>query len=239
MRVLFVSNRFPGQSTRGDQLRAYSHIVHLAQRHAITLLSFAAPDVEDASTAQIRASCKRVIIVRPNRLSMVWRACRAFFQGQALQVAMFDAPPKGLVNVLAEGEFDLAHVQLVRLAPLRERLAPLPCVYDLVDALSLNMARRAAVDRGLMAFIARREVAPLARLEHELCQNAAAVAVCSPADRLAIGDDRLQLVGNGVDLQRFPFVADRLTSTDLIFIGNLGYFPNMDAATWFAQQVLP
>jgi hypothetical protein len=83
----------------------------------------------------------------------------------------------------------------------------LPCVYDLVDALSLNMTRRGQLDRSPLGLLAHREGHLLAGVERQLCAQAAGIAVCSASDRAAIGDPRLTLVANGVDLDAFPFVA--------------------------------
>jgi sugar transferase (PEP-CTERM/EpsH1 system associated) len=239
MRVLFATNRCPGALTRGDQLRAFQHIRHLSARHAITLLCFDAGVPSDALDA-LRACCERVILAPRSRIGMAVRALSALPGARPLQVAMHDAVPRAadLPGLLATSDFDLAHLQLVRLGGLVPRLAPLPVVVDLVDALSLNMARRAATDRGPMRAIARMEARRLAQYERTLCSRVAAATVCAAADRDAIGDiANLHLVGNGVDLQAFPFARPQASNSDIVFVGNLGYFPNVDAATWFANAV--
>lgn len=241
MRVLFATNRCPGALTRGDQLRAFQHIRHLASRHAITLLCFD-PDASGDALAVLRACCERVIVAPRNRLGMGLRALAALPGGRPLQVAMHDAVPSAanLAGLLATSRFHLAHLQLVRLGGLVPRLAPLPVVVDLVDALSLNMARRAAFDRGPLRLVACMEAARLANYERALCSQVAAATVCAAADRAAIGDaGNLHLVGNGVDLRRFPFLQPDASNSDIVFVGNLGYFPNVDAATWFANAVFP
>ena len=240
MRVLFATNRCPGALTRGDQLRAFQHIRHLSARHAITLLCFD-PDAPGDALDALRACCERVIVAPRNRLGMGLRAL-ATLPGGRLQVAMHDAVPSAanLAGLLATSRFDLAHLQLVRLGGLVPWLAPLPVVVDLVDALSLNMARRAAFDRGPLRPVARMEAARLAKYERALCSQVAAATVCAAADRAAIGDaGNLHLVGNGVDLQRFSFARAEASNSDIVFVGNLGYFPNIDAATWFANAVFP
>ena len=245
MRVLFATNRCPGALTRGDQLRAFQHLRHLSARHAITLLCFDAEAPAD-TLAALRACCERVIVVPRNRVGMGLRALAALPGGRPLQVAMHDAVPAvlDLPALLATSNFDLAHLQLVRLGGLVPHLASLPVVIDMVDALSLNMTRRAALDRGPLRRVARLEASRLARYERALCSQVAAATVCAAADRTAIGDfANLHLVGNGVDLQRFPFARPDARvdapNSEIVFIGNLGYFPNIDAATWFANAVFP
>ncbi|MBB5208444.1 glycosyltransferase family 4 protein [Chiayiivirga flava] len=242
MRVLFATNRLPGALTRGDQLRAFEHIRHLSRRHAITLLCFdrAAPDA--TALAALRPHCEGVLLAPRGLPGMLARGAAALFGGRPLQVALHDGVPRtvDLPRLCATSRFDLAHVQLARLGGLVRRLAPLPCVVDLVDALSLNMLRRATYDRSPLRHAARLEAARLARFERVVCAQARAATVCSVADRAAIGAPaNLHLVGNGVDPQAFAFRAPERRAARIVFVGNLGYFPNVDAAVWFATQVLP
>ena len=242
MRVLFVTNRFPGQLAHGDQLRAWQQIRHLSARHRITLLTFDRRPPPTRWRDAVAACCERVIVAPRSRLGMAARALAALPGRRPLQVAMHAAAPVpgGLAALVAQGRFDVAHVQLARLGELVPALAPLPCVLDFVDALSLNMARRAAFDRGPWRWLARLEAGRLADYERALCARVAQAAVCSPSDRAAIGEiENLHMVCNGVDLEAFPFVPPAAGRANLVFVGNLGYFPNVDGVTWFADAVLP
>lgn len=241
MRVLFITDRFPGALPQGDAQRALALIRELAPRHAITLLSFAAQVTPDA-LAQLQTCCERVVLAPRPRLRQWLRVVAALPGDRPLQVALHDGVPAGagLDALLRDGGFDLVHLQLARLGGLLPQLQPLPCVLDFVDALSLNMARRAQWDRSPWRFAAAMEARRLAHYERELCARVAAATVCAAADRAAIGDfPNLHLVRNGVDLERFRFVAAPRAEPLIVFTGNLGYFPNIDAALWFAEQVLP
>lgn len=241
MRVLFITNRFPGLLMRGDQLRAYQQIRRLASRHAITLLSFGAPEGDRRGEAELNACCERVVVAERHPVGMAWRTLIGLFDNTPLQVAAFDAVPAAarLDALLQDSKFDLAHVQLARLGPMLSRLHPLPCVLDLVDALSVNMARRARLDRGPMGHVARLEASRLVRYERALCAQARSVAISSGPDRDAIGVPNIHLLGNGVDLDHFTYSTAGERASNLVFIGNLGYFPNVDAARWLTEQVLP
>jgi glycosyltransferase involved in cell wall biosynthesis len=64
--------------------------------------------------------------------------------------------------------------------------------------------------------------------------------VVSQRDREAIGDTPgLCIVPNAVDLEAFPFAGPGREPATLVFTGNMGYFPNVNAVLWFARQVLP
>lgn len=240
MRVLYVTPRFPGVGLRGDQMRSFEQIRHLARRHRISLIAGAAPEPGLREHVGQHDWCESIHVLPPRWTSQLMGVCAALVDGRPLQTGLYDRWLSGALRqrLRAEG-FDLVHLQMARLAGLLPQLAPLPCVVDLVDALSLNMARRAEFDRGLAGRLAAFEAPRLARLEQQLCRDAAGVAISAADDRSALpAEARVQSVANGVDPQRFPFVDGRRGSA-IVFAGNLGYFPNVDGACWFAEQVLP
>jgi polysaccharide biosynthesis protein PslH len=240
MRVLFITPRMPVWSAYGDQRRAFAHIRELGVRHAVTSLSFE-PASAAARTA-LAAHCEEVIVLPRSRARRLLGALAALPGREPLQAGLYAGalPPAQAAALLQRGRFDLVHMQLARLGSLLPAFAGLPCVLDLVDALSLNMARRARLDRAPARWLAALEARRLQRYERDLVAQASASAVCAAADRSAIGElPRLQLVRNGVDLDEFAFHAYERRERDIVFIGNLGYFPNVDAICWFAAQVLP
>jgi sugar transferase (PEP-CTERM/EpsH1 system associated) len=242
MRVLFVTLRLPGHAMRGDQLRAFEHLRWLGARHEVTLLAGDGDKLDASALERLAPYCARIVRVGRRRVDELLGVFKGLLGNAPLQVAVFDqgAMHAALSELLETSRFDLVHLQLARLGPLLAHVAPLPCVIDLVDALSLNMLRRAQRDRGPMRWIAAREAASLARYEQTLLAGAAALTVCAPADAAAIGpSDKVHLVRNGVDLAHFNFRFNASDAPQLVFVGNLGYFPNIEAVTWFVQSVLP
>jgi glycosyltransferase involved in cell wall biosynthesis len=143
-----------------------------------------------------------------------------------------------LDRLLAVGHFDLVHAQLARAAPYLPRVAP-PVVIDLIDALSENFARRAEHQRTVLSPVLAWEARRLRRLEGALVA-AAPCLVVSAAERQALGNrESIRVVPNGVDTHAFAYREDARLRTRLIFAGNLGYFPNVDAARWLAHDIVP
>ena len=243
MRVLFIPSRFPQDLRRGDEVRAYRHLRELAKRHAITLFAFAPRDAKSAVHAEIGKLCERVVTVEQSRVGRLFRVLRALPGSTPLQAAMNDtrAFRFALRELLRTSTFDVAHVQLARMGEALPLLDGLPCVLDLVDALSANMARRARYDAGPMRLLAAIEAVRLLPYERDLCTRVAAATVSSERDRQALGRDlpALHVVANGIDADEFVFSTQPREPDRLVFSGNLGYFPNVDAAVWFAREVLP
>lgn len=239
MRILFVVGRSPYPPLRGDQVRAWHQLRMLSRTRAVEVLVL---DREDPAAA--RALCDLGVRVSWSPASPGVRALRVARHAASalpLQAALYDldAHRRALGEALGRGP-DVVHVQLVRLAPLLPAVGRVPCVVDLVDALSQNVARRAARDRGPTRGFWRMEARRLRALEADVIARAGHSVVVSDVDREALGGGpRLSTVPNGVDGARFAFDGAARANDDVVFTGNLGYFANADAAAWFAREAFP
>lgn len=241
MRILFVAARFPSPARQGFQVRAHHQIRLLAPHHRITLVAFAPHEPSREARADLGRHCEEIVTVPLGRAEMLAGLARGMLNDRPLQTALYETPAMRRVvqRLLAERRHDVVHVQLARMARHVED-ATLPVVVDLVDALSLNMERRAARDQGPARFAAALEAKRLRRYEQRLCRTFAHATVVSPVDRAAIGDfPNLSINPNGVDLACFPFALGGRDPDRVAFTGNLGYFPNVDAIEWFVREALP
>lgn len=243
LRVLFVTGRVPGAGPRGDQVRARAHLVELARRHRITLLTVG--DQERRRDEWLQQICENVVYVPHDWLAAGIGAVRSLASGVPLQVAAFSTLRlmAAAQQLLAGTAFDLVHLQLARLGPLAECVPPeIPVTVDFVDALSVNMQRRAALDRWPLSAIARREARLLGNYEQKLAEFVAGSCAASNSDRAYLGgESKVHQVANGVDVSAFAFVPPiaRPATFSVVFVGNLGYFPNVDAICWFVDAVWP
>jgi len=131
---------------------------------------------------------------------------------------------------------DLIHAQTLRTAPLLPAEGP-PVVLDLIDAMSVNLRRRAEHDRGPRGLAARIEAKRIVGYEEALARAGVTIVASTAADAAALGSDTI--VPNGVDLDHFSYRSEGHDPSVLVFGGNLGYFPNVDAARIAAEEVLP
>jgi glycosyltransferase involved in cell wall biosynthesis len=87
----------------------------------------------------------------------------------------------------------------------------------------------------------------LRRFEAQLCRLADDVVAVSETDARAlqriVSGLRVTVAPNGVDLERYrPAGGDRprlIPEPALVFTGKMDFRPNVDAACWFADEVLP
>jgi sugar transferase (PEP-CTERM/EpsH1 system associated) len=242
MRILFVAPRFPDPLLSGYQVRAFHQLRLLSRRHRISLVCFRSQRPDPQAYATVAGFCDEIHSVPLRPLDRLVGLVRGAVRGLPLQAAVFDTSSlrRKIRELLSQQRHDLVHLQLLRIAPALGGSSPLPRVIDLVDALSLNMARRSRLDGGLGGWAAALETGRLRRYEAQVCQTWDHATVVSETDRRAIGDfPRLSINPNGVDLEHFrPSTAERAPH-EIVFTGNLGYFPNIDGISWFAREVLP
>jgi len=164
------------------------------------------------------------------------------FSDLPLQTLYFCPPviQKCVQTLVQEEPFDLIHVQLARMAPVADGLSGVPKVIDFIDALSLNMHRRATQERWPMKWLFHLETRRMARYEQELVSSFDQQIVSSPLDKEAIGaSETLHVIPNGVNIEDFPYTENGREDSLILFTGRMGYFPNAEAAIYFATQVFP
>ncbi len=243
MRVLVLVTRLPVPPWRGDQVRAFHHLRLLARRHDITCCALLLRQPPAARRAEVEALGVRLEVVRLGLPGAALAMARVLLgDRRPLQVLLYHRrrARRRVERLLATGGFDLVHAQLVRTASYLPGPGGPPLVIDLIDALSANLARRGHQERGPLAPVAALEAARLVDCERELIGRSAHALVVSAAERALLGDDpRVVVVPNGVDLETFAFHDGPRPPARLLFFGNLGYFPNVDAAGWLVRDIVP
>lgn len=246
MRLLVLLSRFPHPLDKGDKLRAYHQLRYLAGRgHDICLLALSDEPVSAEALGALRPLCRGGLHVHRLRRPAQGRGlARALATaGRPLQVGYFyEAGAKRLFDLLVR-EFQPDHVycQLIRTAEyLRDYRGP--ATLDYMDVFSAGMARRAATapawQRPVLALEARRLVAYEAAVFNWFTGR----TIISDQDRqLVQHPDRaaITLVPNGIDLAYFTPRPEAAPTHELLFCGNMAYPPNVDAACWLAQELLP
>jgi sugar transferase (PEP-CTERM/EpsH1 system associated) len=242
LKILFIASRFPYPPIQGDRLRAYHQIRMLARHHRITLLAPVLDGGEARQRMAVGPMCERVIPVPIRRAERARNLLRAPFSALPLQTTYwYHARIAREVHAACLREkFDLAHVQLVRMAPAAAALDRIPRVLDFTDALSLSFSRRARRERFPMDQLCRWEARRLRRYEAILIERFDATLVIAEADRKALGGSpKIHLCRNGVSLDAPAVPEQHRERRTIVFSGRMSAFPNADAAVWFATHVFP
>jgi sugar transferase (PEP-CTERM/EpsH1 system associated) len=241
LKVLTLLTRLPIPPWRGDQLRAYHHLRLLAPHHDVTVCALVLGRVRPDHADAVRALGVRLEVVPLGLAGGAAALGRGLVDATPLQVHLYRRP-HALARVrrlLADERFDVVHAQLVRTGAYWPQAGGPPVVLDLIDALSENFARRAMRDRVPLSWAWTLEGARLRRYERALAARAAATLVVAEPDARALASPRVRVVPNGVDLEAFALRTTPPVPGRIVFGGNLGYFPNVDAARWLVEEILP
>lgn len=242
MKILFIASRFPYPLVQGDRLRTYHFLRLLSERHEITLVVPLKNNQELKNLPVINSFCSHIVTIKSSLISRFFSLVRIPFTNLPIQVIYFlnHKLYKGVREILAQNDFDLIHVQLARMAPLTEKCQKVPKVLDFIDALSLNMKRRSIQEKGIKRLLFNYEYVRMKEYEQDLIKKFDQLIITSEIDREAIGDfETLQVIPNGVDFNTFPFVLSGREPNTIIFTGNMGYFPNINAVQYFSQEIFP
>jgi sugar transferase (PEP-CTERM/EpsH1 system associated) len=236
MDVLFLAHRVPFPPDRGDRIRSYHVLRHIAARARVHLVAFADTEAEVEVAPAFRsllASCTLVHRRKPQ-----WRAgLEALATGRPLSLTAFADPTvrAAVARVKADAVYAFSG-QMAQYLPDGVRQ-----VMDFVDADSAKFAAYAADARGPMRWMMAREARLLGAYERAVAARVgASLFVSAPEAALVPGGQALE---NGIDTAFFdpaaafaPVVGQGRLVT---FTGQMDYRPNVEAVTRFARDVLP
>src|SRR5215203_299455 len=251
MKILLATSRYPWPPRRGDQMRAVQMLDFLSSEHEVTLLAPAPGKDQPPPPAET-----------PYRIELYQGGGGpAFLKGMAramvkllpLQTGPFVQPDLGRRLRELAPRHDLGILQLVRLASHVDDFGDTPIVVDLIDSLSLNFSLRADVDRRWLAPLLKVEARLLAIAEQSLAERAERLLVVCERDRQALVNRlppdlgaKVAVVRLAVRERKFdpPLEEEKLWREGdqgpvLAITGNLGYFVNADAITWWLRDVWP
>lgn len=246
MKILVVLPRFPYPLEKGDKLRAYHQIVEFAKRHEIYLFCVSHIKVAPEAIAALQPFCKAIRVVKLNRIVCAKNIVANWFSSKSLQMGYWNTTRSKRAYKAFEREVkpDVVYNQMVRTMPLVAR-SPRPKVMDYQDALSMNMERRMERSRGFMHYILHYEFKMLRSSEYNAFSFFDALTIISEVDSEAIPHKKngeIHIIPNGVDFDYFrPDASFQQPSHhyDICFSGNMSYAPNVNAARYLAEDVMP
>ncbi|UOR06511.1 glycosyltransferase [Hymenobacter aerilatus] len=161
-----------------------------------------------------------------------------------LQIGYFQDPAaqRLLTQLLHTFQPDHVYCQLIRMAEyLRPHYQQWPCTLDYMDVFSAGVARRAARSPRWQRPVFQLEAQRLRRYEALVFDWFRAHSIISDQDRQLIDHpqrQQIRVVLNGIDTTYFqPTNAPK--EHELLFCGNMAYPPNIDAAIFLAEEILP
>lgn len=240
---MIVLPRVPYPLDKGDKLRAFHQIRTLSERHEICLFCISHEWVEPEHVDVLRKYCTEVMVVHPNRLVSYKNVLRNFFHSKSLQIGYWDSKKarKKYKEFEQKVQPDVIYSQMVRTMPIVSR-RPIPKVMDFQDALSMNTERRMERTRqGFWHWVLHYEFKMLRSSEYNAFKIFDDLVIISETDSMAIPhrqNGEIHIVPNGVDCA-FYLPMEREKKYDVMFCGNMQYEPNVDAACYLVEEIMP
>jgi sugar transferase (PEP-CTERM/EpsH1 system associated) len=245
--ILFLAHRVPFPPDRGDKIRSYHILRHLAARHRVHLVAFA-DDPRDVVRPELAALTASRAIVRRTKSQAV-AGVQALASGRPLSLTAFDAAAmrRAIGEVLAREDIETIFVFSGQMAQYLPEGAKQRVIMDFVDMDSAKFAAYADAARGPMRRLYAREAALLAAFETRVAARADASLFVSEAEadlfRRSTGAGRVQAIENGIDTEHYnpsaAFEPAKAGEGLIVFTGQMDYRPNIEAVRWFAEAILP
>lgn len=254
--ILFLAHRIPFPPDRGDKIRSWRLIKHLAQLGRVHLACFADDEADAAHLTALRAALGGRLgeaHVEVRTRSRMAAGARALIEGRPVSLALFDSDRlRAFVARMVESPaLDTVFAfsgQMAQFVPqgLRQRF-----VMDFGDVDSAKFAQYADDGAGPMRWVNRREGEKLFAFERATAARADLSLFVSEAEaalfRARTGLATIRALSNGIDVDHFSPDAEfpRLTAAErgegalILFTGQMDYAPNAAAVAWFACEVLP
>jgi glycosyltransferase involved in cell wall biosynthesis len=249
MNVLLLTQVLPYPPDSGPKIKTYHVVRYLAQRHAITLVSFVRSEAEQQAAEALRklnitvhtVPLRRTIPDEIRGLAASLMSSQPFLMTRDHR----DAMASQIDRLKADTPFDIAHADQLNMAQYALRLPRARKVLDLHNALWLLYKRFwETMPNGPRKWLLGRDWRLLRRYEADMCRRFDAVLAVTDEDRQAL----LEATGSPVDISVLPIAIDtdalqmiarESAPRTILHIGTMYWPPNIQGVMWFAREVWP
>jgi polysaccharide biosynthesis protein PslH len=252
MRILIISDYIPYPLIGGDRIRIYNLLRRTASRHEVSLAAFLEVPEDGEGAAHLRKFCARVEtagLQRRSRWARLPGLLRYALAGKPPELRLLDSDElrRKIRQLASTTDFDIVQIEQARMGLYLEALPrdkrPKSILmfqnvtYQQYQRISQIEPRWDKKSRALLHSIAMRRWEPRYAERFDRCTTV------SESDQLMLTRAnprlRVEVVPNGVDIRKYLPLPPESASLSLLFIGNMGYPPCVDAALYFCREVFP
>lgn len=250
--LLLLIHRIPYPPNKGDKIRSWNLLKHLAQHYKVHLATFVDDEDDWQHVPTVQALCASSHFGKLNPLSGKVRSLGALASKRSLSFDYYrDSAMQSWVDqAMAAHKIDRVLVFSGPMAQYAENYPQARRVVDFCDVDSDKWRQYAANKPWPMSWLYRREADTLLAYERHVARTCdASLFVSEPEAQLfrtlaPESEAKIGYFNNGVDTDYFsperdyarPYGADERA---LVFTGAMDYWPNIDAVQWFATEIFP
>jgi polysaccharide biosynthesis protein PslH len=244
MKIFVLLSRVPYPLDKGDKLRAYHQINHLSQNHEVFVCCLTDSPVHQDAVSELSKICQSLVIIPLKKWQIYASLFLGMFSDKPFQVHYFfqKQAKRKIDEHLNQFQPDRIFSQLIRVSEYVKDRHEYIKVLDYMDALSKGVGRRVEKVNLFLRPFFRAEHRRLVAYENIIFEYFERKVIISKQDRNLIFHperEQIAIIPNGVDTDFFKPNSPAEKSYDLAFHGNMGYPPNIDAALFLANEILP
>ena len=244
MKIFVLLPRIPWPLEKGDKLRAYNQIKQLAKNNEIILCALNDDKKVDKQAAfqAIQPYCASVNFIDLPKIGILFNVFRSYMLGLPIQCGYYysSKAKKKVHKLIEQHKPDMLFGQLLRVAPYLHKVK-LPKTIDYQDVFSMGMKRRAEIADIFSKPFFEMEYNRLRHYERRVFDEFDVKTIISAPDRANIDHPqrkKILIVPNGVDHEYYK-PQEREKKYDIVFTGNMGYAPNVNAVEFLAYEIMP
>ncbi len=243
MKIFYLTSRIPYPIDKGDKLRAYHQLRLLSEQHEVYLMSLDDECKENVEFEKLKELAAHVKVIKLTKKRIFLNILRGFFSKIPFQNSFYFSQKikKVIQQEVLDFNPDLIFCQLIRMSEYVINDSKNVKILDYIDVLSKGLERRKTTSNLFMK--------PVLYLEHKKVLNYESVAynkfknaiIITENDKEALQfnhKDNVKVIPNGIDIKHYSKLKIE-KDIDLLFAGNMSYAPNVDAALYFVENVLP
>jgi len=236
----------------GAPLRTYNVLRRFAKDHEVYLAAFSAREEQKEGVAHLLEFCQEVVAIRPRSLREMmqpWKVLTSMLHGEPpeLRLAFSDELAREIRRLVDRIDFDVVLIEhgsmgmYLEALPVQSRKRAVWILHDIdfhkfMRIVHIERRKSTKLRAWIHAVMMRRWQPHFASFfDHCVTMSEADRNLLLSANRSL----RVEVSPNGVDTIRYRPLPDEDDGAEMLFIGNMGYQPNADAAVYFCHEVLP
>lgn len=254
MKILTISSTFPYPPTKGGtHNRTFNLLQPITENNQVTLITQKSDDVTNEDVAKLKQHVAELrVFDRPSSLELgtvakIKRFGRFLLEGTPPNVLYLYSPKiqQWIDRAVEANKFDAItcehSVNEIYIRPQwRDKVTTVIDIHSSIyrtckNQLATNTSDNPQRDRLYLPLLKRYEKQSISKFSQ--------VVVTTDEDKQQMVEfdpqAQVTIIANGVDLNTFPYRNSDPAGHNIVFVGGLDYFVNIDAVCFFSREVFP
>jgi len=250
--ILFLVHRIPYPPNKGDKIRSYHFLKGLANKYQVHLATFIDDPDDWQYTDKVKALSASCFFTKINPLLAKIKSLSGFLSNQALSLPFYKNAQmqKWVDQTIKDNKIEKIFIFSSAMAQYVAKHQDIETVIDFVDVDSDKWLQYSEKKSWPMNWVYKREAQKLLKFDSRVAKSAKVSLFVSEEESklfkklVEIESNKISYVNNGVDINYFnvdenyqmPYPSDE---NIIVFTGAMDYWANVDAVTWFVNEVFP